>query len=179
MIKPPTMGQHMATSPASVPYGRTDKLLELIGILALVFMIGMPILYYGDLPDIIPRQFGFDGEPDGEGSKSVIWWVLGIGLLMCAALFVLERFIRRNKKIHEDEISHELEGQREIMVQWLQFNRLFLSCLFAYMIYTLISTANGQIDGFHPFFIPVVIGVILGSTLYFMYMAIQNSRVNK
>lgn len=172
------MGQHISKSPASVPYGRTDKLLEIIGILALVFMIGMPIMFYSDLPDSIPRQFGFDGEPDGEGSKTVIWWVLLIGVLMYTALFVLERFIRKNKKIHQDEITHELEGQREIMVQWLQFIRLFLACLFAYMIYTLISTANGQTEGFHPFFIPVVIGVILGSSLYFMYMAIQNSRAN-
>ena len=170
------MGQQIAKTPSSVPYGRTDRLLELIGILALVFMIGMPILYYGELPDIIPRQFGFDGVPDGEGSKSVIWWVLLIGMLMYAALLLLERFIRKNQKILQDEITDELEGQRIIMVQWLQFIRLFLTCLFAYMIYALISTANGQIDGFHPFFIPIVIGVILGSTLYFMYMAIQNSR---
>ena len=170
------MGQHMTKSPPSIPYGRTDKLLELIGVLALVFMIGMPIMYYTDLPEIIPRQFKFDGEPTGEGSKVVIWWVLLTGLVLYSALFILERFIRMNKKIHEDEVAHELGGQREIIVQWLQFIRLFLTCLFAYMIYTLISTANGQIEGFHPFFIPVVIGVVLGSTLYFMYMAIQNSR---
>lgn len=166
----------MSKSPASVPYGRTDKLLELIGILALVFMIGMPVTYYADLPDIIPRHFGFDGVPGGEGSKGVIWWVLLVGILIYVVLLILERFIRKSKKIHEDEISHELEGQREIMVQWLQFIRLFLTCLFAYMIYILITTATGQTEGFNPFFIPVVIGIVLGSTLYFMYMAIQNSR---
>jgi len=177
MIKPPIMGQHMAKSPVSVPYDHTDKLLELIGILALVFMIGMPFMYYADLPEIIPRQFGFDGKPDGEGSKTVIWWVLLIALLLYAVLFALERFIRKNKNIHLDEIAHELEGQREIMVQWLQFIRLFLTCLFAYIIYTLVKTATGQVEGLYPFFFPVVIGVILGSTLYFMYMAIQNSRV--
>lgn len=176
MIKLPIMGQHMAQSPSSVSYGQTDRLLELIGILALVFMIGMPIMYYSSLPDIIPRQFGFDGDPDGEGSKTVIWWLLLIGVLMYTVLFVIERFIRKNQKILQDEITHELEGQREIMVQWLQFIRLFLTCLFAYMIYTLISTANGQTEGFHPFFIPVIIGVVLGSTVYFVYMAIQNSR---
>lgn len=165
----------MAKSPDSVPYSRTDRLLELIGILALVFMIGMPLLYYADLPEVIPRQFGFDGKPDGEGSKTVIWWVLLTGVIMYAALFALERYIRKTK-IHQDEITNNLFGQREVMVHWLQFIRLFLVVLFAYMIYTLISTAMGQSDGFHPFFIPVVIGVILGSTLYFMYMAIQNSR---
>ena len=166
----------MVKSPASVPYGRTDKMLELIGIFALVFMIGMPLMYYADLPDTIPRNFGFDGIPDGEGSKSVIWWVLLIGIFIYSALFILERFIRKNKKIYQDEIDYELEGQREIMVQWLQFVRLFLTCLFAYMIYILIKTATGQIDGFNPFFIPIVVGVILGSTLYFIYMAIQNSQ---
>ena len=170
------MGQLMAKSPASVPYGRTDQLLELLGILALVFIIGMPLMYYADLPEIIPRQFGFDGRPDGKGSKVVIWWVVLTALLMYTALYILERFIRKNKKILQDELNHELEGQREIMVQWLQFIRLFLTCLFAYMIYTLISTTTGQIEGFNPFFIPIVIGIILGSTLYFMYMAIQNSR---
>ena len=170
------MGQHMAKSPAPVPYGRTDKMLELVGIFALVFMIGMPVMYYADLPDIIPRHYGFDGQPDGEGSKTVIWWIMLIGVLMYTALFVLERFIRKSKKIQHDEISYELEGQREIMVQWLQFVRLFLTCLFAYMIYTLIHTSIGQIDGFNPFFVPIVIGVILGSTLYFIYMAIQNSQ---
>lgn len=166
----------MAKSPASVPYGRTDRLLELIGIFALVFLIGMPLLYYTDLPETIPRHFGFDGNPDGSGNKTVIWWVVGIGLFMYSALFVLERYIRKNKKIHEDEITNQLVGQREIMVQWLQFIRLFVTALFAYIIYTLITTALGQNEGFHPFFLPVIIGIVLGSTLYFIYMAIQNSR---
>lgn len=170
------MGQHMVESPASVPYGRTDKLLELIGIFALVFLIGMPLLYYPDLPETIPRHFGFDGNPDGSGSKSVIWWVVAAGLVMYSLLFVLERYIRKNKKIREDEITNQQIGQREIMVQWLQFIRLFITCVFAYIIYILITTSIGQNEGFNPFFIPVVIGIVLGSTLYFIYMAIENNR---
>ncbi|NND16227.1 MAG: DUF1648 domain-containing protein [Eudoraea sp.] len=170
------MGQHLAESPASMPMGRTDKLLELIGILAFIFLIGMPLLYYNDLPEAIPRNYGFDGIPDGFGNKSVIWWASCIGIAMYAALFFLERLLRNPKKLRVKKDSSNFEGHRLIMIQWLQFIRLFIICLFAYMIYITINTAMGNTPGFNPFFIPVVIGIVLGSTIYFGYLAIKLSR---
>ena len=167
------MGQSMTESPASMPMGRTDKLLELIGIFALVFLIGMPLLYYNDLPDSIPRQFGFDGAPDRVGNKTVIWWVTCIGVSMYAALFVLERSLRKRKKSGVNKVSSNYEGHRLIMIQWLQFIRLFVSCLFAYIIYVIMNTAMGHVSGFNPYFIPIVFGIVLGSTLYFGYMALK------
>jgi uncharacterized membrane protein len=167
------MGQSMTESPASLPMGRMDKLLELIGIFALVFLIGMPLLFYTDLPDSIPRHFGFDGEPDKFGSKSVIWWVTGIGVAMYTALFVLERSLRKHKKQKVSDESSNFEGHRLIMIQWLQFIRLFITCLFAYIIYIVLNTAMGHVAGFNPYFIPSVFGIVLGSTLYFGYMAIK------
>jgi len=167
------MGQSMTESPASMPMGRTDKLLELIGIFALVFLIGMPLLFYNDLPDSIPRHFGFDGAPDQFGNKTVIWWVVCIGVAMYAALFVLERSLRKHKKPGVNEVSSNYEGHRLIMIQWLQFIRLFVTCLFAYIIYVIMNTAMGHVPGFNPYFIPIVFGIVLGSTLYFGYMAIK------
>jgi len=167
------MGQSMTESPASLPMGRMDKLLELIGIFAFVFLVGMPILYYTDLPNSIPRHFGFDGAPDKFGSKSVIWWVVCIGVAMYAALFVLEHSLRKRKKPGVNNVSSNFEGHRLIMIQWLQFIRLFVTCLFAYMVYIIMKTAMGHVPGFNAYFIPIVFGVVLGSTLYFGYLAIK------
>ncbi len=167
------MRQSMTGSPASMPMGRTDKLLELIGILALVFLIGMPLLFYNDLPESIPRQFGFDGVPDQLGNKAVIWWLTCIGFAMYAALFVLERSLRKRKNPDVNTVSSNFEGHRLVMIQWLQFIRLFVSCLFAYIVYILMETALGHVPGFNPYFIPIVFGIVLGSTLYFGYMAIK------
>ncbi|MBT8234760.1 MAG: DUF1648 domain-containing protein [Bacteroidia bacterium] len=167
------MRQSMTESPATMPMGRTDKLLELIGIFALVFIIGMPLLFYNDLPESIPRQFGFDGAPDQLGNKAVIWWLTCIGVAMYAALFVLERSLRKRRNPDVNNVSTNFEGHRLIMIQWLQFIRLFVSCLFAYIIYVLMETAMGQVSGFNPYFVPIVFGIVLGSTLYFGYMAIN------
>ena len=131
------MRQSMTGSQASMPMGRTDKLLELIGILALVFLIGMPLLFYNDLPESIPRQFGFDGVPDQLGNKAVIWWLTCIGFAMYAALFVLERSLRKRKNPDVNTVSSNFEGHRLVMIQWLQFIRLFVSCLFAYIVMSL------------------------------------------
>ena len=167
------MRQSMTGSPASMPMGRTDKLLELIGILALVFLIGMPLLFYNDLPESIPRQFGFDGVPDQLGNKAVIWWLTCIGFAMYAALFVLERSLRKRKNPDVNTVSSNFEGHRLVMIQWLQFIRLFVSCLFTYIVYILMETALGHVPGFNPYFVPIVFGIVLGSTLYFGYMAIK------
>ena len=69
-----------------------DKIFEGIGILRILLQIGLPLLYYGDLPDIIPRHYGLNGEPDGFSKKSIIWSLPIIGVIMHIGMRTLNKY---------------------------------------------------------------------------------------
>ena len=46
-----------------------DKIIEAIGWIGLLILIILPIYYYPELPEIIPRHFDLNGKPDGYGNK--------------------------------------------------------------------------------------------------------------
>jgi uncharacterized membrane protein len=50
-----------------------DKWIQWIGILGLVILTGLPIYFFDQLPETIPRHFGANGEPDAFSGKGIIW----------------------------------------------------------------------------------------------------------
>ena len=51
---------------------KSDLVIEIVGLVALAVLIGLPLLKFGDLPGDIPRHFGFNGEPDAFGNKWIV-----------------------------------------------------------------------------------------------------------
>ena len=49
-----------------------DKIIEAVGILEILLLITLPAFYYGDLPDMIPSHYRFNGEPDGFSGKGIM-----------------------------------------------------------------------------------------------------------
>lgn len=68
-----------------------DRVVELIGILGLIILLGLPIYFFDKLPESIPRHFGANGEPDGYSGKGIIWTLPIIGLIMYAGMFYLNK----------------------------------------------------------------------------------------
>ncbi|MGB1004517.1 MAG: DUF1648 domain-containing protein, partial [Salibacteraceae bacterium] len=59
-----------------------DQFVFWMGILGLVILLATPLVYWADLPDVIPTHYNNAGEPDGFGNKiSIIFMpVLGMGI---------------------------------------------------------------------------------------------------
>lgn len=55
------------------------------------------MIVYGKMPETVPTNFGFDGEVNAYGSKSTLWLLAGMGVLM-AALFQFMPLIDPRKR---------------------------------------------------------------------------------
>ena len=149
-----------------------DKASELLGILGLLLLIGLPIYYFDKLPETIPRHFGANGEPDGFSGKGIIWALPAIGFIMYVGMFWLTKyphiFNYPQQVTRENAKSLYTAGTR--MVRTLN---TIISCIFAYITYSTIQTALGNKSGLGTLFMLIFTIVILGTIGYFLYKSMS------
>ncbi|MCP3930045.1 MAG: DUF1648 domain-containing protein [Bacteroidetes bacterium] len=63
----------------------------MIGAIAIILLIGLPIYHYGSLPDMIPIDYGSNGQPDGYSKKASIWIFPAVGIVMYVGKAVLNK----------------------------------------------------------------------------------------
>jgi uncharacterized membrane protein len=73
-------------------FRKADFVLEAIAILALIAIWVFPIITYNSLPDTIPSHFGLQGKADGWGSKSGIFLLPVINILLFTGLTILSKY---------------------------------------------------------------------------------------
>jgi uncharacterized membrane protein len=144
-----------------------DKIIERLGIIGLVILIGLPLFYFDKLPETIPRHFGADGKPDAFSGKGIIWTLPVIGFAMYAGLFWLNRyphiFNYPQKVTQENAKRLYTVGKRMIRT----LNTL-ITCLFAYITFSTIQVALGNQSGLGTWFLPNFMILTLGTTAYFL-----------
>ena len=74
------------------PQNFWDKVLEAIAILGVLFGIILILQAWSSLPATIPIHFDAVGNPDGYGSKGMIWLLPAISVVMIPAMLFLRRF---------------------------------------------------------------------------------------
>lgn len=72
----------------------TDLLLQLVGLLACIVMVMLPLYYYGDLPETIPTKFDTGGNATSYSSKATIFVLSGIGIFSYVGMHVLAKYPR-------------------------------------------------------------------------------------
>ncbi len=152
-----------------------DKIIEGIGILGILLLIGLPIIYYGDLPDTIPRHFGLNGEPDGFSGKGIIWTLPILGSIMYIGMVILNKhphIFNYPKKITEENA----ERLYRITTKLIRFLNTAIVCIFSYMTYATIRTALGKQGGMGNYFILVFLILIIGILGYFLIKMINKSQ---
>lgn len=75
-----------------IKYQAIDFIVELLGIIGMVCLIILPIYFYSELPDIMPKHFNIHGQADSYGSKGVIWILPSIGFLIYIGMTLLNKF---------------------------------------------------------------------------------------
>jgi len=109
----------MGNPKINLPNEPIDNILDLVGFLGLIVMIGMTFYYVGDLPEKIPTHYNFKGEPDAWGSRSAIWTMPTIGGILFIFLYFINKFPQQFNfpmKITEDNAAVELP--LEILLDW-------------------------------------------------------------
>ncbi len=79
--------------PKPLPFVRNsiEWTLELIGLSSIALMIIIGLWFYESMPDKIPIHFNLRGEPNGYGSKNMIWLIIGIAIFFFAVMNTILR----------------------------------------------------------------------------------------
>jgi uncharacterized membrane protein len=138
----------------------TDRLIETLGFIALLALIGLPLYYYNQLPDSIPRHFGLNGEPDAYSGKAIIWTLPAIGLILFSGMYWLNKhphIFNYPQEITEENAERLYTGATRMM----RSLNTTIAFVFAYISFSTIRTALGEQAGLGTWFSPVFISALL------------------
>ena len=147
-----------------VATGPADHLMEYVSMVAVAAMIALPIFYWSELPEIVPSHFNFAGEPDDYSGKWVVITLPVIGLIMYLSL----RWLNQKPHIfnYPTKITEENAAtQYKMATRLVRALNMIITVVFAYLTYTVIQTALGEMSGpgrqFTWFFIILTLGIPL------------------
>lgn len=149
-----------------------DYTTEVIGVLGLILLIGLPLYYFDQLPETIPRHFGTNGEPDGFSGKGIIWTLPIIGIIMHAGMFWLTKhphIFNYTQQVTEENA----ERLYTIGTRMIRTLNAIITCVFAYIINSIIQISLGTQNGLGNWFIPVFMILIFAITGYFLYKSMS------
>lgn len=149
-----------------------DIVIELIGFLGLILLIGLPIYFFDQLPESIPRHYGANGEPDGFSGKAIIWMLPIIGIIMYVGTFWLNKYPHIFN--YPQEVTKEnAKRLYTVGTRMLRTLNAIITVVFAYITYSTIQTALGNQSGLGSWFVPIFMALIFGTTGYFLYKSMS------
>ena len=164
----------MARPRIKIELDLSDYIIEIIGAIFILLMIGWPMYFFNELPDIIPRHFNAMGEPDAFSQKNAIWAMPALGFFTYISLLLLNKFphiFNYPKKITEENA----ERQYRMATKLVRTINMLVAASFFYLSFGTIQTALNQQDGLNPLFVPSLVLVTLGTTGLYMYQAIKKN----
>ena len=150
----------------------SDWAIEIIGAFFLILMFGFPLYYFNELPEIIPRHFNIDGEPDGFSQKNIIWTLPVIGFVIYIGMFFLNKYphiFNYPKEITEENA----ERQYKIATKLMRTLNMLIAASFFYIGYGTIQTSLNKGDGLETYFLPIFITAIIGTIGIYTYSALK------
>lgn len=146
-----------------IPQTTSERIADVIGIIAILFMLIYTFMKYSGLPDTVPIHFGANGEADGFGSKStfIIWPAISIGMFIF--LTILERYPQAYNypaRLNEQNAEAFYRNARKM----LNYIKNIIAILFAYVTYEILNL-NGKLSPIFwilmaLIFIVVIVGAI-------------------
>ena len=146
--------------------------MEVLGLLALALLIGLPVFYYGQLPEEIPRHFGPDGRPDGFSEKALVWTLPLLGIALYIFMWALNKaphLFNYSVKITEENAPR----QYAIATKMIRSLNTLIACVFAYITYGTIQVALGRQEGLGNHFLITFLVLIFMTTGYFLSRSLK------
>lgn len=156
-----------------VPKKPTDRAIELVGYGALLMLFGIPAIFYYSLPETIPVHFGFDGVPGRFGPRHMIWLLPGIGIVLYAGLMWLVNYphlLNYPVRLTTDNIYRQYRYAQRL----LRINATLVVIMFAFLKYTGVQVAFGQMDAIPVWPLFLLLAAIFGSVGVYMYKALKS-----
>jgi hypothetical protein len=148
-----------------------DRVAEFLSLLAVAWLVLMPLLGWSAIPEQVPRHFEFTGTTTAwTGRISIIFPVL-IGVAMYAGLTLLNRvphIFNYPWPITEQNARTQYQLARS-MLSWL---KLVVVTMFAYLTWGIVSVAEGERDRLHPLAVMgflLAVHLLMAIFIYRMY----------
>ncbi|RZS94838.1 DUF1648 domain-containing protein [Cecembia calidifontis] len=147
-----------------------DKIMEGLGFLALVLLLVLPIYYYPELPDRIPRHYDASGQITAFGGKGMIWVMPILGLITYAGLFFLNKIPHLFN--YPSTITPEnAERQYRMATRLIRTLNVIIVVTFLYTTYATIQNAIGNQEGLGKEFMPVFLIALFGTIAVYLIKA--------
>jgi len=75
-----------------IPLTRTDKIIEVLCLVLVLFIWVAVLVFYPRLPATIPVHFNLDGQPDLAGSKDQIFILPAIATFLYSGITILNKY---------------------------------------------------------------------------------------
>lgn len=150
-----------------------DYWIEGLTLVVIILLIVLPAFYYNQLPDRIPIHFDGAGNPDGYGSKSMIWLLPGIGLVLYVILFQITKYphtFNYLKPITEQNARQ----QYQIASQLMRVLNLITSSIFCYITWQTIQVGLGKATGLGNLFLFVSLAVMFGAMGFYIFKSTKS-----
>ncbi len=129
--------------------------LEVTSVLLLIASALYTAVSWSSLPDVIPIHFNVVGEPDGWGPKGSLIVFPVLSLMIYLLHTAIARYPALSAKPYRTEEQNARNfAMAQSLMPWLKAE---LCALFAFIQWTIITTATGAATGLNPF---VMIGFI-------------------
>lgn len=150
----------------------TDKLIEIVGWIAVLGIWVLTIVNYFELPEIIPTHYNGTGKADGFGSRSTILVLPIISTILFIGLTVLNQYPHILN--YATEITKENAVQQYTnATRLLRFLKLIVVIVFSLIVLRTIQNTKGTADGLGEWFLPLTLGIIFIPICYFLVKANQ------
>jgi uncharacterized membrane protein len=154
-----------------------DYIIEIIGFIGIICLIALPIYYFNDLPDRLPKHFNALGQADSYGNKNMIWLLPALGLILYIGMTILNKYPHVfNYPIKvTNENAERLYKSGTVTVRFLK-TVVILS--FAYLNFRIIKVGLNEIAEIGKLFIPIFLILIFGS-IGIMIVRMMKSKARK
>ena len=150
-----------------------DYILEVIGLIGIICMIVLPIYFFNDLPDKLPKHFNAQGQPDSYSNKGMIWFLPIITLLLYIGLTILNRFPHIFN--YPIKVTNEnVEKLYRIGTKTVRILKIIVVLSFAYINFRIIKVGLNKTTGIGELFIPIFLILIFGTLGIMIYEMIKN-----
>lgn len=145
-----------------------DYLVEIVSLSGLICLIILPIYYFNDLPDLLPKHFNASGHPDSFGDRNTIWMLPVIGVVMYAGLSILSRYPHLFN--YPVKITKEnTEKLYTIGTRTVRILKLTIIFIFFYINYTTIKIGLKEASGLGDYFLIISLAIILTLVVLMIY----------
>lgn len=158
-----------------IEMGPADLILEILAIVTLLCFIGFTLYNNTRLPDSIPTHFNAAGEPDDYGSKSFLWMLPIMGLVVYSILTLISRI--PEKLNYPVKITPGNARRQYIMgVRLIRYLKLAVVLMFFFISYKTVMVSLGSSGGLGIWFLPVIIGVFVIPIIVYFILALRNRK---